>query len=589
VHRGTLDAGPAPYSDAKPLPLTLFVPPGIASEDVLVGARVFVAPGGFLLTGRVAANRERQIEIADTISLQRGRHEWQMGVDYRQILATSNPPREHYNYYFNNPAALQDGRVRSLYLEHDSPARALFQTWSAFVQDAFAVTRRVSVSAGLRYTVEAAPVSANDIQPLLLDFDALPNTVARPTGAPFWNTSPLNLAPRLATAYQVRTTPRYETTVRAGWGLTFGERSSSGASAFGRGYPYSAATRMGTLSEFPAGPGELSVPLPDPFSDAAFTEYYAFPTNWRTPRVSQWHVKVEQTLRRAQVNLSYVGAAARDLPYWSAYHLGVDGGTQVNVFTNDAKSDYHALLAEYVQRLSRGFSARATYAWSHAIDNDSGEALAAQPPLTQVLPSTNRGSADFDRRHVLTVVGSFRFPAQRLPVWLRPLGAGWQADAVISLRSGGPVTVVAPMQATGDFILRPNVVPGVPQWISDPDAPTGRRINPNAFVIAADSRHGTLGRNTVRASGLRQIDLALSRSIPLGGHKSAQLRLQALNVLNTPNFGPPNSTLNDPQFGKPYQSYADRLGSGTLSYGGLTPLQQSGGPRAIQFGVRFNF
>jgi hypothetical protein len=125
-------------------------------------------------------------------------------------------------------------------------------------------------------------------------------------------------------------------------------------------------------------------------------------------------------------------------------------------------------------------------------------------------------------------------------------------------------------------------------WIEDPSVPTGRRINPDAFVTPLEMRQGLLGRNTLRASWLRQVDLSLSRSIPLGSRITARLRIDAFNIFNVPNFGAPYGLLNTPQFGKPYQSYADALGTGTLTLGGLTPIQQVGGPRTIQLGIRLS-
>jgi hypothetical protein len=114
-------------------------------------------------------------------------------------------------------------------------------------------------------------------------------------------------------------------------------------------------------------------------------------------------------------------------------------------------------------------------------------------------------------------------------------------------------------------------------------------LNQNAFVAPSGSSQGVLRRNVFRAPALRQIDLALSRSIPLPGRAVVRFRVDAFNVLNIANFGAPRHTFPDSQFGRPYQSYADALGTGSLRYGGLTPLQQVGGPRSIQIGLRFDF
>ena len=46
----------------------------------------------------------------------------------------------------------------------------------------------------------------------------------------------------------------------------------------------------------------------------------------------------------------------------------------------------------------------------------------------------------------------------------------------------------------------------------------------------------TVGRNTLRTAGTNNFDANLSKSIPLGERKRIELRLEALNALNHPQF-----------------------------------------------------
>jgi len=174
---------------------------------------------------------------------------------------------------------------------------------------------------------------------------------------------------------------------------------------------------------------------------------------------------------------------------------------------------------------------------------------------------------------------------------LRRLADDWQLDLVWSVRSGAPFSVTTTQTLDSSvYTVRPDLVPGEAVWIDDPTSPDRRRLNPAAFVAPQEPRQGTLGRNTLRASPLRQVDLAVSRSISLAGHGALRLRVDAFNVLNVSNIGTPRYVLQGPKLsGGPYQTYANALGTGTLQYGGLTPLQQQGGPRSIQLGLRFDF
>src|SRR5262249_51783251 len=108
------------------------------------------------------------------------------------------------------------------------------------------------------------------------------------------------------------------------------------------------------------------------------------------------------------------------------------------------------------------------------------------------------------------------------------------------------------------------------------------------FSIPTNQAQNNLGRNTLRSSPLRQLDATLSRSLHFD-HLGAVLRLEAFNVLNIPNFGAPQAQLGLPTFGLPYQSWAEALGTGTLTQGGVAPVQQSGAPRSVQLALRLTW
>ncbi len=177
---------------------------------------------------------------------------------------------------------------------------------------------------------------------------------------------------------------------------------------------------------------------------------------------------------------------------------------------------------------------------------------------------------------------------------MKTLTRDWQLDLGWSLRSGAPYSVTVTQDVGyGSYTVRPDLVSDA-VWKDFPTDPTKRVLNSTAFApppssLSQPSLQGTLQRNTFRAPPLHQVDLAVSRAFSLHGHAMLRLRVDAINVLNVTNVGAPNSVLYNDHFGQSYQTYADALGTGTLGLGGLTPLQQVGGPRAIQFGLRFMF
>ena len=55
---------------------------------------------------------------------------------------------------------------------------------------------------------------------------------------------------------------------------------------------------------------------------------------------------------------------------------------------------------------------------------------------------------------------------------------------------------------------------------------------------------GTLGRNSLRGPHFRQFDFSIFKKTQLGEHLNMELRFEAYNLLNHPNFAAPNF-LND--------------------------------------------
>ena len=142
-----------------------------------------------------------------------------------------------------------------------------------------------------------------------------------------------------------------------------------------------------------------------------------------------------------------------------------------------------------------------------------------------------------------------------------------------------------------DLVLelqRPDLVPGVPLYLSDPTVAGGRRINRAAFVVPAQIRQGKLGYNALRGFGVSQLDLALRRQFDWGEHIKLQLRAEVFNVFNHPNFGNPNNILTGNFFGQSTQMLGRSLGAGGIN-GGLSPIYQIGGARSIQLALKLMF
>jgi hypothetical protein len=94
-------------------------------------------------------------------------------------------------------------------------------------------------------------------------------------------------------------------------------------------------------------------------------------------------------------------------------------------------------------------------------------------------------------------------------------------------------------------------------------------LNASAFAQPTPGTLGNMKRNLPVGPAFWQVDLALSKLVPMVGTQRVELRLETFNLFNTFNWGNPEVRLNRGQFGR------------------ITT--QAGAPRILQFGVKYDF
>jgi hypothetical protein len=170
----------------------------------------------------------------------------------------------------------------------------------------------------------------------------------------------------------------------------------------------------------------------------------------------------------------------------------------------------------------------------------------------------------------------------------------WQLGAIFSRVSGPPMTITAPIatvaqvpthQYNPPFTMTPNIVgdfpkssgqvtkvangviffPGI-QQVLDPGIGSVTTLNSlngaysNKAIADAQGRIllvnpnpgqvGTLGLKWIQGPPSIQFDMNLIKRVRLAETKEFEFRIDAVNVLNHPNFGLPNTNINDPSFGR---------------------------------------
>jgi hypothetical protein len=78
------------------------------------------------------------------------------------------------------------------------------------------------------------------------------------------------------------------------------------------------------------------------------------------------------------------------------------------------------------------------------------------------------------------------------------------------------------------------------------------------------------------------MDLAIRREFAIHEALKLQFRAEGFNIFNHPNFGSINPNFGTATFGQATATLASSLGV-------LSPLYQQGGPRSMQFALKFVF
>jgi len=302
----------------------------------------------------------------------------------------------------------------------------------------------------------------------------------------------------------------------------------------------------------------------------------------------------------------------------------------VNFLQNGDNSSFNSLQVTATQRVWHGLNFLLGYTWAHSIDNATNNR--AVQPQNSLRPELERASSDFDVRHRLTLALTYALPSVKTK-W--QLTEGWQINSIVTSQGGTPWTVLdgvlngTDISATGEFADRwdffgnpkdfkagPAPIPCfgfggaspcnpvVPAACSsaavavdggNPAGPTTASLNSlgcfmkggSVMIPPASGTFGTMGRNLFRGPRFDNWDFSIVKNTHLGERVTMQLRGEFFNVTNHPHFANPfASTLFNLD---PSVQSSFGCGCATPDVGAANPVVGTGGPRNIQFGLKFIF
>jgi hypothetical protein len=566
----------------------------------------FQGPGWFALgAGPAASQQLRQFNVANNLVWQAGRHLLTMGVDYlRDPVSPSSSENALAVGTGYSPTSLQSGVLDwlSYQLIVDRP-QLLRSNTSLYFQDSWKVSAKLTVDSGLRWDYNPPPAETAGAGLLAMQGNpADPSSiVVAPNGTPLYRKRYLNFAPRLGFAYQLRASRQSGTVIRGGGGVFYDTgQTAAAASAWLLQYPNAQTLYSTNVPYLGLNLGELQ--LVPPTLPQGFLSLMS-PT-LMSPRTYDWSLTIDQEIGQGTVaSASYVGNHGDKLLKENTYQgLSPSLANALNVYTNGEDSSYNALQAQIRNRLTKKLNFLASYTWAHALDTGSSDFSGIAG-----YASNRRTDSDNDIRQIFS--SALHYAPSSLPTrFLKGLTTGWSMDAIVLLQTAQPYSIYS--FNSGDpnlYNSYADVVPGVPLYLSGSQCtasnggfpcPGGRRLNPAAFACVGGgtppcnvlaTRDGTSVRNGYRLFGLHQFDLAVSRSWPLWEGSAMSFRVDAFNMLNTPNFSGIDNGLGDPTFGMATGTYARAYGAQNSGTGALNAVFSNGGARSLQLGLRVSF
>ena len=534
-------------------------------------------------------------QIVSALSMQRGRHAFKAGVDFRlERLDIVQPPSPTGAFRFTSQgtdlpgttgtglslASFLLGQVQNFTIDlQRSEFRERAKVFEAFVQDDWRPTSRLTVNAGVRYTLNF-PSTEEDDQSAVFDLATQKLAYAGRDGEPraarelHWD----NFGPRLGLSYQLGA----KSVVRAGYALVWIEQAGITTPFTQPVFPFLQNVSQASLDAlrpaFVLSQGPTVAPIALTPDAGLGQSVFSVDRDLGSGYAQQWNVAYQRELGADfAVEIAYAGAKGThigvpdtNINQLTAEQLALGnvllervpnsclgvvppssslGGATVSraqamrpypcfntvsLYRNNVgNTNYNALQVKVEKRFSGGLSFLVSYTWSKLIDTASSVfdasilagPVANFPVADSYNPTLERDVSTGDIPHNL--VASFVWD---LP-WARDAGGvtgallgGWQLAGIATFQSGIPIAVtqVTNFNAFAGFgTQRPNRVADTA--LPDADRTLARWFNTDAFRTAPQFTLGNSSRNPVRGPSYRNLDLALSKRVAIGGPRAVEL------------------------------------------------------------------
>lgn len=448
--------------------------------------------------------------------------------------------------------------------------------FSAFAQDDWRVTRKLSLSLGLRYEwfpqwriagdlgtnfdLNTGKILVSDTtrdwvsSNLGLANGALPpNYEYRPFDQVQPKSTSIDLSPRIGFAYSLNS----RMVLRGGYGIYYSvldalNMNNTGGAPFSFGLQRNGDTLKAidinegfpssniydTLNSIDIGPAQFDGRFNDPYVQKYNMNLQVSPTKYTVVEIGYTGFHSIRGATSWRVN--YPTPAPGDLQSRRPYPLLGEG---FGIFFQNA-ARYNALELTLRQREWRGLNVTTALTVENAIgDNGSIDPY-------NFAYGHGRLANDYGYNWVSSAIYTVPTPSNWNLLARQVLG-GWQTSTIVQLQGGAPFSVGSSQTMNDDIdsSRADVVVTGGPAMLPAGQRSTERWFNTSAFASPADYTWGNSGINILRAPSFMQIDLALQKSFAIHERARVTFRAETSNVLNQVNLGAPSATVGDAGFG----------------------------------------
>lgn len=508
----------------------------------------------------------------DQLSVIKGIHQLSMGAWFQRVQSNDELALGQYGQAtFSNLQTFLEGIVTTL-TAVPSPTPLGWRSWEGawFFQDQMRLTPRFTLTLGFR---DEFTNGWNEVSGRAANFVFGPNGVLQTQPRVASSVFTTNRAkflpqPRVGLAWQPGASGK--TVIRAGFGM-YNDLQDALSYRLDQNAPFNTSVTLSgiPLSSLPIIPGQITA------------KYKVAPAGVQqdlyTPTVLSYTFRIEQQItRNTSLSVGYAGShgyhetLSADLnqalpvicpafPCPSSYAAGTTyyppGAPLANsalgsswAWISAGDSSYNAMLVDLRHRFSSGFEFRTAYTWSKSLDNGdtlNASAAANAPGLVMNTQDIRAdwGPSTFDVRQTVAVNGIYELPFGRSTTGLaKVLAQGWSLSGILSYNTGFPFTPQLSFNPSNNGNTTNPVRPSLNPAFTGPiiTGSPNEYFNPNAFIVPKNGTYGNLGRNALTGPGLAELDVSVLKNTRLSERLTLQLRGDAFNIVNHPNFSTPN-------------------------------------------------